>query len=417
MPQILEDLLGKAVQMGGFIFVVQIFAILFLCWLFRPTISRILEHLFGLPHTSDAESDAKTLKSVQNVEKTDSGHITVSVTNVNIHNPTNVQINHGNPNMDELPYKNIGTNGISLNSPTHHQYSLLNLRKHQKFLLGCCGVILLAWWIMGTQPENRQEATVESKYTQEIVPDSSTQDTSADDVSSTTTSPLEPQATETASQPTPASLPQAPIAQTITSKHLRGRGHSDGGREEPQYVGVVGYAAVYYNDLDYREGPHDTPWHIKTYEKDKQFWNEASEGLEHKTKVVVKQQWLEHKGYDNYDGYLEVERLSDGRRFYIDVGNFITEPYWTYGDVMSAIKIGKCFATYQQKSDYYPVNIDNKKVDLPDGTWVIVDGTTGTYGRGRPDNKTHQVTGLFWREDKQMYVGAFFNKDDLQFQY
>lgn len=275
----------------------------------------------------------------------------------------------------------------------------------------------MAWWLMGTQPENRQEATVESKYTQEIVTDSPTQDTSADAVSSTTTSPLEPQATETASKSAPAALPQAPIAQTITSKHLRGRGHSDGGREEPQYVGVVGYAAVYYSDLDWREGPHDTPWHIKTYEKDKQFWNEASEGLEHKTKVVVKQQWLEHKRYDNYDGYLEVERLSDGRRFYIDVGNFITEPYWTYGDVMSAIKIGKCFATYQQKSDYYPVNIDNKRVDLPDGTWVIVDGTTGTYGRGRPDNKTHQVTGLYWREDKQRYDGAFFNKDDLQFQY
>ena len=401
MSQILETLLGQAMQMGGFIFVVLICAALFLCWLFRPTISRVVEHLLGLPHTNDTDSDAKMLQSVPTVEKSDSGHITVNVTNVNIHNPTNVQINHGSLDAD----------GVS------RQYTWPDLKKPRKFILGCIGVALLAWWFTGTQPEDIHEPIIESNSPQEELAELPAQNTQINVESSVAKSPSEPKVAETVPQPNPTPQIATAAAPTTMQKRLRGRGLSDGGREEPQYVGVVGYAAVYYSDLNWQEGPHDTPWHIKTYERDKQFWHETNEGLEHKTKVAVKQQWLEHKGYDNYDGYLEVERLSDGRSFYIDVGNFITEPYWTYGDVVSAIKVGKCFATFQQKSDYYPVNLDNRKVNIPDGTWVIVDGTTGTYGRGRPDNKTHQITGLYWREDKQRYAGAFFNKDDLEFQY
>ncbi len=81
MPQILENLLGQAIQMGGFIFVVLICAVLFLCWLFRPTISRVVEHLLGMPHTNDTESDTKKLQSIPTAEKSDSSHITVNVTN------------------------------------------------------------------------------------------------------------------------------------------------------------------------------------------------------------------------------------------------------------------------------------------------------------------------------------------------
>lgn len=405
-----QDIIEHMMHMGGFIFLVLIAAALSICWMFRPTISRIVERFFGLPHTSDTESSAKKLKSVSTVKKSDSSHITVNVTNLTIHNPTNVQINHGSLDADDGSRQD--TNRFSTDSRTPHQYSLSDLQKHHKLILGGIGVALLAWWLTGAQPKDSHDPTVESNSAQDKVAELLVQNTQINVESSITSPPSEPKDTEAVPQPN-----TAPQTQTTTRKHLRGRGHSDSGREEPQYVGVVGYAAVYFGDLDWRDGPHDTPWHIKTYERDKQFWHETTEGLAHKTEVVVRQQMLEHKGYDNYGGYLEVERLSDGRRFYIDVGNFITDPYWTYGDVMSAIKVGKCFATFQQKSDYYPVNIENKKVDIPDGTWVIVDGTTGTYGRGGPDNSTHQITALYWREDLQRYAGAFFNKEDLQLQY
>lgn len=410
--QQLQDFIEHAMQTGGLIMALLVVAFLMLCWMFRPTISRIIEHLFGLPHTNKEEHP----NSSDTAHKSDAGHITVNVTNVSIHNPKNVQINHGDFGIGKIPRNDAGNQQINEKSisPT---VNFSNLKKHRKFLLGCLGAVLLVWWFSGTQPDTKQKSVAEQQVEQKKAEDIPSESAPPKLESSTVTHSHGPMAKENTLQTSPAASTQAPAAQAITRKQLRGRGRSDGGREEPQYVGVVGYAAVGYNDLHFAGGPYDTPWHIKTYERDKQFWNETDESLEHKTEIVVRKQMLEHKGYDNYDGYLEVERLSDGRIFYIDVGNFITTPYWTYGDVMSAVKIGKCFAVYRQKSDYYPVNIDNKKVDLPDGTWVIVYSTTGTYGQGKPDKKTHQVTGLYWMEDIQRYGGAFFNKDDLQLQY
>lgn len=415
----LQTLFEQLSQMSGLVMVVQIASVLVLCWMFRPTIARIIEHLFGLPHTNDNSYKDDTSTSLDKTSRLKSGSITVNVTNVNINNPTNVQINHGSLDVDGVQSR-IANDNTEISTP-YLKSSLL--KRHRKLLFGCLGVALIAWYYSGTQPDNPPEkiATVQTTQTETAeLPSSNTPPKIEATVAEPTPIPAsEPKKTEPTTSQQPNTTPpiQNPIAMTITRKQLNGRGLSDGGRDEPQYVGVIGYAAVYYSDLDYREGPHDTPWHIKTYEKDKQFWRETGEGLEHKTEIIVKKQWLEHKTHDIYHGYLEVERRSDGKTFYIDVKNFITNPYWKSGDVMSAIKVGKCFATFQQKSDYYPVDINNKKVDMPDGTWVIVEGLTGTYGRGGPDNRTHQVSGLYWREDLNRYGGAAFNIDDLQFQY
>lgn len=203
------------------------------------------------------------------------------------------------------------------------------------------------------------------------------------------------------------------------SANFNGRGSSDSGRSEPQYVGERGYLAVsgsYYDDKD--DGCLKQPWYISTYEKDKQFWKENGK-VEHKTEVRVLWQELEHKGWGNYSGMLLVERLDNGKQIYVDVNNFITKPYWTYADLEDAVRIGVFLAEYHQSSDYYPVDKGNEKAQLKDGIIVLVVGPTGTYGCRGPDDETNQLKGIVYKKWKYGYGGVpiFFNKDDLSIIY
>ena len=79
--QQLQDIIEHALQMGGLMMALLLVAFLMLCWMFRPTISRIVEHFLELPHTGE-----------ENPERNNASDVTVNVTNVNIQNPTNVQI-------------------------------------------------------------------------------------------------------------------------------------------------------------------------------------------------------------------------------------------------------------------------------------------------------------------------------------
>ena len=418
MPQILENFLVQIALMGGFIFVVLICATLFLCWMFRPTISRIIEHILGLPNTKEDEAKSIEIATNEKTGKHTAEHITVNVTNVTINNPENVHIDHRKIDVNDTPIKSQDKPKEVVHIPSEKRHLTPNNNSHNKLVIAFALMALFSLWQIVTNLGNTPESTAVIDETVNPSVNEITQ--SKNEEEKTEEKSLLPMqsSTEPSDQQTKSDTQnKSPTAYGIR-KNLRGRGHSDSGREEPQYVGIIGYAVVGYNDLDYYgKIPIEQPWRIKTYERDKQFWNETEDGLEHKTEVLVKNQELKHDGYDNYSGYLDVTRRSDGRNFYIDVKNFITTPYWNNGDVLSAVKVGKCMAVYRQKSDYYPVNIDNKKVDLPDGTLIIVDSQTGTYGRGRPDNRTHQVSGVFWREDAQKYGGAFFNKDDLQIQY
>ena len=200
---------------------------------------------------------------------------------------------------------------------------------------------------------------------------------------------------------------------------LTGRGVSDGGREEPNYVNVIGYAAVYseqeynlkstddFQNLDY--------WKIPVFVKDKQFWEETGEKLDHKTEVVVKEQYLEHEGWGFYSGYLLVENTESGDQYVINVKNFITKPYWTYDDLAAAAKVGPMVAEYKQVSDYYPVTNGNKKVEIPDGTIVLITGTTSATGIPESNN----IDAIVWKEWSVSYGGVdvYFNPEDLTVKY
>lgn len=206
------------------------------------------------------------------------------------------------------------------------------------------------------------------------------------------------------------------------NENLNGRGDADTGRNEPDYINVIGYAVVSYDEEhDLRETDdfqNEDYWQIPTYEKDKQFWNETEITLPHKTEVLVKEQYLEHEGWGNYSGYLLVESLEDGAQYYINVNNFITKPYWTYNDdLRTASLVGTFVAEYKQVSDFYPVTSSGDKVEIPDGTIVLVTGVSGTTGKY--DSDENSIEAVVWKEWRLGYGGVdvYFNTQDLTIVY
>ena len=208
-------------------------------------------------------------------------------------------------------------------------------------------------------------------------------------------------------------------AQTEDAGHrdtsLEGRGRSDSGRSEPNYVGVIGYAVVGYEEESVLRKTDDFQnleyWKVPTYEQDKQFWIATDTKLPHKTEVVVKEQMLQHEGWGNYSGYLLVETTESGERFYIDVENFVTRPYWESG-ISSAVGTGVVVAEYKQVSDYYPVNSRGEKVEIPDGTIVLA---TGYDNSVKNTGAGSAISADVWKEWRLGYGGVpvYFNHSDL----
>lgn len=199
---------------------------------------------------------------------------------------------------------------------------------------------------------------------------------------------------------------------------LKGRGYSDTGRSEPQYIGIIGYAADNtFSGTHENDKFSETPWTVPVYERDKQFFVECGR-INHKTEVLVLNQELKHTGYGNYEGYLTVEDTQTGEQYLLNVSNFITKPYWTYSP-LEAVRVGNFVAEYHQVSDYWPVNKSNEKVELDEGTVVLAIRATGLYGKGGPDDDTNQIEAVVFKEWKYGYggVSVFFNVDDLTIVY
>lgn len=205
------------------------------------------------------------------------------------------------------------------------------------------------------------------------------------------------------------------------ASYKNGRGKVDTRGKEPDYLGVIGYAAVYENQrLDKNANFSQTPWKIPVYQKDKQFWKESGT-IDHKTMVVVIEQQLEkmsNTGYNSrYKGYLHVIRLDTNESCYIDVTNFVTNQYWT-GDLSTAIEKGYCIATFKQVSDYYPVAHGGGKAELEDGMMILLPAS-GTHYYSSPDKTNNPIPGIVFKEWKYGFGGVFvfFNTADLSVIY
>lgn len=185
-----------------------------------------------------------------------------------------------------------------------------------------------------------------------------------------------------------------------------------------QFIGMTGYVAVCYHNymypssVDYYKNDwFNTPWHANIYAKDKQFWNVVGT-VEHKTAVKVLGQELSQGGHGthSYDGYLLVERISDGEQFYIYVSDFVVNPYWENSDILSVLEWGPVLAVYHQVSDYYPTNSSDSRADVEDGEIVLVRGRT-SGGKGFGDPETNPVDAL------AASGRCYFNPDDLTIIY
>ena len=206
------------------------------------------------------------------------------------------------------------------------------------------------------------------------------------------------------------------------NESLKGRGYSDVGISEPQYAGIIGYAVIspvqeWYIEIN-SYFPDESVWEVPTYEQDKQFWNKTDTVLPHKTEVLVIEQMLVQKDKRKYTGYLLVEDTANSARYFIDVNNFVTKPYWTYqDDMLNAAKCGDFAAEYNQKSDYWPVHSSGDKLEIPDGTTVLITGITGSSTK--VNRHQTDIEAIVWAEWEYGYGGVkcYFNHEDLTILY
>lgn len=199
------------------------------------------------------------------------------------------------------------------------------------------------------------------------------------------------------------------------------RGTVGTSKYEPDYIGALGYAAVYdTQDLEKNSDFGTTPWKIPVYQKDKQFWEETGT-IDHKTEVVVIGQELElpKRSYSTSrcSGYLHVIRMDTGEACWLNVENFVTSAYWDKS-LTSAMEKGYCIASFKQVSDYYPVTKGNEKTELEDGMLVLLPMKSKNYASS-PDKTNNPIVGIVFKEWKYGFggVNVFFNEKDLTLIY
>ena len=199
------------------------------------------------------------------------------------------------------------------------------------------------------------------------------------------------------------------------------RGMVGTSKYEPDYIGALGFVAVYDNqNMEKNANFGTTPWKVPVYQKDKQFWQETG-SIDHKTEVVVIGQELElpKRSYSTSrcSGYLQVIRMDTGEACWLNVENFVTSAYWEKS-LTGAMEKGYCIASFKQVSDYYPVTKGKEKTELEDGTLVLLPMKSKNY-TSSPDKTNNPIVGIVFKEWKYGFggVNVFFNEADLTLVY
>ena len=207
----------------------------------------------------------------------------------------------------------------------------------------------------------------------------------------------------------------------VRRSYAEDRGTVGTSKYEPDYIGALGYAAVYEDqNLEKKSDFGTTPWKVPVYQKDKQFWEETGT-IDHKTEVVVIGQELElpKRSYSTSrcSGYLHIIRMDTGEACWLNVENFVTSAYWEKS-LTSAMEKGYCIATFKQVSDYYPVTKGKEKTALDDGTLVLLPMKSKSYSSS-PDKTNNPIVGIVFKEWKKGFGGVdvFFNEADLTLTY
>lgn len=200
-------------------------------------------------------------------------------------------------------------------------------------------------------------------------------------------------------------------------KSVKGRGYSDSGREEPIYKGLDGYIVVSFEEYRLLEDYDflQTPWKVPTYKKTADSYSLNSK-IKHKTKVKVLKQELYHKGYGNYSGYLLVKDTKN-KKYYINVSNFICQPYWTFKDLSKAQEIGYFIAEYNPKSKHKPINSSGETIKLDKKAKVLITGNAYEILDNNFDFDKYQLVGLISSDFESYEKHVYFNSQDLKIIY
>lgn len=203
-----------------------------------------------------------------------------------------------------------------------------------------------------------------------------------------------------------------------SAPEMNGRGNPDTPGEEPDYRGVVGYAAMQNGwEVSRFNTFTTTPWILPVYGPD---WKEqTTDMIRHKTPVLVVDQFIrEGKGH-KFTGYLYVIRLDTMQETWIDVTQFVTVPYWTM-QVTDAVRYGYCIAVYRDKSRWEPMDRKSHRGTVPDGTRVLLCYSNPPKFRS-PDKEHNPMLGIVFRSknkgESHFRTFLFFNVDDLDLIY
>ena len=208
------------------------------------------------------------------------------------------------------------------------------------------------------------------------------------------------------------------LLQIRDGRKLRGRGIADEEGQEPDYTGVIGYAAV-DNDPGYSESPRFPSyfWMIPVYEDTEAGIGGQYGKLSHKMPLVAIGQKLTATEDGRYKGYVRAIRLDRQEICWIDVHCFTTVDYWSLPPA-EATAYGYCLAVYREGSRSAPRTAEGRTVSLRDGTRVLLP-YAGAREEESPDPENLTVTGIVFRkaEGKAIPVVVFFHEQDLTLTY
>lgn len=198
---------------------------------------------------------------------------------------------------------------------------------------------------------------------------------------------------------------------------IRGRGLSDERTgEEPEYFGMVGYAAVADNgSMSLAEDSMRLPWTVPSYLRIDNRWY-ISRPIPHKTAVLVIGQRLKEKSPGVYTGRLQVVRLDLNEICWMNAENFVTVPYWFYTTRRTLLH-GSSIAVFRPGEGSLPVTADGTEYRVAEDTRILIPGN-GAWGGEIPENGA-LIPGIIFRRTgrKTKPLVLFFREKDLALVY
>lgn len=205
-----------------------------------------------------------------------------------------------------------------------------------------------------------------------------------------------------------------------TDPSVPGRGEADPEGNEPDYSGLLGFAAL-PEDPEIGNSPaFCTPsWEIPVYRRSGNRNTMVKSGtLSHKTPVLVIRQKLREAGNGGYSGWLQVVRLDTREICYLKSSCFATRPYWDM-PVTEIPAFGYCIAIYRESPGMAPRDRNGKSAAFRDGTKVLIP-FSGAFPMRNPDPKNLTVQGIVFEgndsgtEEREI---LYFREADLTVMY